>query len=91
MQTNGKSPNPSGNAVKELQHPFNQDVRQEAPPCIFTLQRGLQIKHPGSLSPLLLTNAGIHLQKLDKLTIMCHKVQTTNSESQPEMHHHLVY
>lgn len=32
MQTNGKQPNPSGNAVKELQHPFHEDVGQEAPP-----------------------------------------------------------
>lgn len=73
-------------AVKELLHPFNQDVRQEAP-----LSLGLQIKHPGSPSRWLFTNAGIHLQKLDKLTRMCHnKVQTTNSESQLRMHH-LVY
>lgn len=28
---NGKYSNTSGNAVKELQHPLNQDVRQEAP------------------------------------------------------------
>lgn len=47
MQTDGKKLNPSGNAVQELSHPFNQDVRQEAP--IYTAQ-GITIKHPGSPS-----------------------------------------
>ncbi len=35
MQTNGKQPDSSGSAAKELQHPFNQDARQEVPLLIY--------------------------------------------------------